>query len=137
MHGMACVLTLAIAEGDRITAGHVGDSRLYLAWNGMVRKLTSDHSPIGQQEENGELTEEQAMRHPRRHEVFRDVGTQIHGPDDEDFIEVRSFLFHADAAVLLCTDGLTDALMSGDIAPSSSATMAIRSAPRGIVGRGQ
>jgi len=114
-HGMACVLTLAIADGDRITAGHVGDSRLYLAWNGAVRKLTSDHSPIGVQEERGELSEREAMNHPRRHEVFRDVGTQIHGPDDEDFIEVRSFLFHPDAAILMCTDGLTDALTSGDI----------------------
>src|SRR5258708_4481788 len=26
--GMACVLTLALVEGDRITIGHVGDSRL-------------------------------------------------------------------------------------------------------------
>ncbi len=113
--GMACVLTLAIAEGDRITAGHVGDSRLYLAWNGTVRKLTSDHSPIGEQEDNGELSEREAMHHPRRHEVFRDVGTQLHGPDDEDFVEVRSFLFHPDAAVLLCTDGLTDAVTASEI----------------------
>ena len=114
-HGMACVLTLALADGDRITAGHVGDSRLYLAWNGAVRKLTSDHSPVGLKEERGELSEREAMTHPRRHEVFRDVGTQLHGPDDEDFIEVRSFLFHPDAAILMCTDGLTDALTSADI----------------------
>ncbi|HZU25750.1 MAG TPA: protein phosphatase 2C domain-containing protein [Bryobacteraceae bacterium] len=113
--GMACVLTLAIADGDRVTTGHVGDSRLYLVWNGRVRKLTSDHSPIGEQEDNGEITEREAMRHPRRNEVFRDVGTQIHGPDDEDFIEIRSFLFHPDAALLLCTDGLTDALTSAEI----------------------
>ena len=113
--GMACVLTLALADGDRITAGHVGDSRLYLAWNGAVRKLTSDHSPIGMKEERGELSEREAMKHPRRNEVFRDVGTEMHGPDDDDFIEVRSFLFHPDAAVLMCTDGLTDALTSAEI----------------------
>jgi serine/threonine protein phosphatase PrpC len=113
--GMACVLTLAIIDGDRVTTGHVGDSRLYLVWNGMVRKLTSDHSPIGEQEDSGELSEREAMNHPRRNEVFRDVGTQIHGPDDEDFIEIRSFLFHPDAALLLCTDGLTDALTSAEI----------------------
>jgi len=28
--GMACVLTLAVAAGDKFLVGHVGDSRLYL-----------------------------------------------------------------------------------------------------------
>src|SRR5579883_1020318 len=35
--GMACVLTLALVEDDRITIAHVGDSRLYLFWNGTIR----------------------------------------------------------------------------------------------------
>jgi PPM family protein phosphatase len=43
--GMGCVLTLALLEDDKLTVGHVGDSRMYLVWNGAVRKLTSDHSP--------------------------------------------------------------------------------------------
>ena len=71
---MACVLTLAMLDGDRVVVGHVGDSRLYLIWNGAMRKLTSDHSPVGEREDRGELTELEAMLHPRRHEVFRDVG---------------------------------------------------------------
>src|SRR5208283_1104615 len=71
--GMACVLTLAVAGDDKITVGHVGDSRLYLVWNGTVKKLTSDHSPVGEREDQGELTELEAMIHPRRNEVFRDV----------------------------------------------------------------
>ena len=85
--GMACVLTLAMVEDGQITIGHVGDSRLYLIWNGAIRKLTSDHSPVGQDEDAGELTEEQAMLHPRRNEVFRDVGTALRAADDEGFIE--------------------------------------------------
>ena len=52
--GMACVLTLALIHDDAVTVGHVGDSRLYLIWNGAVRKLTSDHSPVGEQEDGGE-----------------------------------------------------------------------------------
>jgi serine/threonine protein phosphatase PrpC len=113
--GMACVLTLAVAEEDRVTVGHVGDSRLYLIWNGNLRKLTSDHSPVGEQEEHGELTEEQAMQHPRRNEVFRDVGSQPHEPHDPQFIETRTFRFRQDAALLLCSDGLSDVLTSGEI----------------------
>src|SRR5581483_10452524 len=78
--GMACVLTLAVIEGDKVTVGHVGDSRLYLTWNGAIRKLTPDHSPVGEREDAGELTEAEAMAHPRRHEVFRDVGSRRRYP---------------------------------------------------------
>ncbi len=113
--GMACVLTLAVAQEDRVTVGHVGDSRLYLAWNGKLRKLTSDHSPVGELEDRGELAEEDAMRHPRRNEVFRDVGSNFRQPDDPQFIDTKTFLFRSDAALLICSDGLTDVLTAEQI----------------------
>lgn len=115
LRGMACVLTLAVAHDDRITVGHVGDSRLYLIWNGTVKKLTSDHSPVGEREDQGELTELEAMVHPRRNEVYRDVGSRFHDPQDEHFVEIRSLPFHPEAAILLCSDGLSDALTSLEI----------------------
>ncbi|HUA18223.1 MAG TPA: protein phosphatase 2C domain-containing protein [Bryobacteraceae bacterium] len=113
--GMACVLTLAVIRDGKVTVGHVGDSRLYLIWNGALRKLTSDHSPVGEREDQGELTEAEAMAHPRRHEVFRDVGSRRREPDEEDFIELKEFLFKNDAALLLCSDGLTDLVPSAEI----------------------
>jgi parallel beta-helix repeat protein len=113
--GMACVLTLVLVDGDRITVGHVGDTRLYLAWDGKLRKLTPDHAPVGEQEDLGELTEEEAMRHPRRNEVFRDVGSRLRQADDDEFIEIRSFRFRDDAAFLLCSDGLSDAVTASGI----------------------
>ena len=113
--GMSCVLTLATISDDKVIVGHVGDSRLYLTWNGAIRKLTSDHSPVGEREDAGELTEAEAMAHPRRHEVFRDVGSRRREPDEEDFIELKEFLFKPDAAILLCSDGLSDLLTSCEI----------------------
>jgi serine/threonine protein phosphatase PrpC len=113
--GMACVLTLAVLNDDRVVVGHVGDSRLYLIWNGAMRKLTSDHSPVGEREDRGELSETEAMLHPRRHEVFRDVGTKRREPDDEEFVEMKEFLFKPDAAMLLCSDGLSDLITSAEI----------------------
>ena len=113
--GMACVLTLAAISDDKVVVGHVGDSRLYLTWNGAIRKITSDHSPVGEREDAGELNEAEAMAHPRRHEVFRDVGSRLRDPDEEDFIEVKEFLFKPDAAILLCSDGLSDLLTSAEI----------------------
>ena len=113
--GMACVLTLAVVEDGTITIGHVGDSRLYLLWDGAIRKLTSDHSPVGEDEDAGALSEEEAMLHPRRHEVFRDVGSRLRDVDDEGFVEIRQCRFRDDAALLLCSDGLTDHLTAARI----------------------
>jgi len=114
--GMACVLTLALVTENEVTVGHVGDSRLYLMWNGNLRKLTPDHSPVGEREDRGELTEAEAMYHPRRNEVFRDVGTRPRSAGDSEFIEVRTFPFHPSAALLLCSDGLSDVMTAAEIA---------------------
>ncbi len=109
-HGMACVLTLVLLHHGTLTAGHVGDTRLYKLRGGTLWKLTHDHSPIGEREDRGELSESEAMRHPRRNEVYREVGAEPRRPDAEGFIEVVEEPFERDAALLLCTDGLSDAL---------------------------
>jgi serine/threonine protein phosphatase PrpC len=110
--GMACVLTVAVIENGSAVVGHVGDSRLYQIRHGEMRKITHDHSPVGEREDNHEISEEEAMRHPRRNEVFRDVGSEEHTPDDEDFIEVQRVPFESDSALLLCSDGLSDQVES-------------------------
>src|SRR3954463_1614734 len=113
--GMACVLTLAVLENGSAVVGHVGDSRLYRIRTGEIRKITRDHSPVGEREDTGELSEADAMRHPRRNEVFRDVGSEEHAPDDPEFIEVQRIPFEPDAALLLCSDGLSDQVSSDQI----------------------
>src|SRR5277367_1930231 len=55
------------------------------------------------------------MRHPRRNEVFRDVGTALRSAGDDGFIEVRKSRFRRDAAILLCSDGLTDHLSAARV----------------------
>ena len=108
--GMTCVVTLAVVDGDGLTIGHVGDSRLYLLTPRGIAKLTHDHSPVGEREDAQEISELDAMRHPRRNEVFRDVGSARHEPDDPDFIEIIQTRFEEDSAILLCSDGLSDML---------------------------
>ena len=113
--GMTCVLTLAVLTDRRLTIGHVGDSRCYKVTAAGLRKLTHDHSPVGEREDAGELTEAQAMRHPRRNEVFRDVGSGHRDKDAGEFIEIVEDTLESDAAILLCTDGLTDMIDSAAI----------------------
>lgn len=114
--GMACVLTVAVVGEGRATIGHVGDTRLYVYRDGRLDKVTRDHSPVGEREDARELSEAEAMRHPRRNEVYRDVGSDQHEPSDEDFVEIHEIPFAADAAMLLCSDGLTDLVDSSTIA---------------------
>ncbi len=114
--GMGCVITLAIVADGRLTIGHVGDTRLYKIRPDGIRKLTRDHSPVGELEDTGELPEPEAMRHPRRHEVFRDVGTVYRDKDEQEFVDVIEEPLEPDAALLLCSDGLSDMLPSGTIA---------------------
>jgi serine/threonine protein phosphatase PrpC len=128
--GMACVLTVAIVEEGRATIGHVGDTRLYKAHRGTLEKITRDHSPVGEREDAQEISEEEAMRHPRRNEVYRDVGSEPHELGDEEFVEVQEIAFEPEAALLLCSDGLTDLIDSATIA---RAIHRLAGAPQAVV----
>ena len=113
--GMGCVLTVAVVDNGSVTIGHVGDTRLYKLRGSEIVKVTRDHSPVGEREDARELSEAEAMRHPRRNEVYRDVGTELHEPADPDFIDVLHVPLESDAALLLCSDGLTDSVPSATI----------------------
>ena len=130
LRGMACVVTLALVAEGWMTIGHVGDTRLYKIRPDGLRKVTRDHSPVGEREDAGELSEVDAMRHPRRNEVFRDVGSIARDKDEEEFVDVVHEPLEADSAILLCSDGLTDML------PASTITHVVRQHagdPEGVV----
>jgi serine/threonine protein phosphatase PrpC len=115
LRGMTCVVTLAIVGSEGLTVGHVGDSRLYAIGPGGLRKLTHDHSPVGEREDANELSELDAMRHPRRNELYRDVGGALHDKDEAGFVEVVEVPWSPNLALLACTDGLTDMVPSAVI----------------------
>jgi serine/threonine protein phosphatase PrpC len=114
-NGMACVVTVVVVDDDRAIVGHVGDTRLYKLSANRIEKVTRDHSPVGEREDAGELSEREAMRHPRRNEVYRDVGSDMHEAGDPGFIDVGEIRFEPDSALLLCSDGLTDLIESSTI----------------------
>jgi serine/threonine protein phosphatase PrpC len=129
--GMACVLTVAVVDEGRAFVGHVGDTRLYKLRGGSIEKITRDHSPVGEREDARELSEVEAMRHPRRNEVYRDVGSDTHQPFDPDFIDLVEIPFEPDAALLLCSDGLTDLV---DSAAINDLAMELAGRPADVVG---
>ncbi len=107
---MACVLTLALAdvEGNKFYYAHVGDTRLYLYRDGSLIKVTHDHSFVGYLEESGRLSEEAAMRHPKRNEINKALGFDAQINRQADYIEIGDSPFLPDDTLLLCSDGLSD-----------------------------
>ena len=114
---MSCVLTAAVIDVQRkvIDMVHVGDTRLYQYHHGELVKLSHDHSLIGYREEVGDLTEEQAMHHPQRNVISRDVGSAKHEVEDRDFLEAAEFPLLPNSILLFCSDGLTDLITSKQI----------------------
>ncbi|HEX9956402.1 MAG TPA: protein phosphatase 2C domain-containing protein [Fibrella sp.] len=114
---MCCVLTAAVADtGNRkLLYVHVGDTRLYRLRQQQLEKLTHDHSLVGVREDANQLTEREAMHHPRRNEILRDVGSMTHRLDDPDFLESDETDFQPGDTLLLCSDGLTDMVTRAQI----------------------
>jgi PPM family protein phosphatase len=114
---MCCVLTAAVADvqTQKLYVAHVGDTRLYRFRRDELTKITQDHSLVGVREDAGDLTETEAMRHPRRNEILREVGSAHHAVDDPDFLETHDTDFAPGDGLLLCSDGLTDLLTRAQI----------------------
>lgn len=114
---MSCVLTAVVIDSENKTVNmvHVGDTRLYQYYQGNLKKLSHDHSLVGYREEIGDITEEEAMHHPQRNVISRDVGSAHHDVDDPDFLEAEQFSLLPGSMLLLCSDGLTDLVTSAQI----------------------
>jgi protein phosphatase len=101
---MGTTMIAAASLGTRLVIGHIGDSRLYVFRRGQLHQLTRDHTLVQAMVDLGELTPEEAARHPRRGLLMRSfsaAGDAYPG----DFQQAT--LADGDQ-LLLCTDGLTD-----------------------------
>lgn len=114
---MCCVLTAVVADArmGRLHFVHVGDTRLYRYRQNALEKLTADHSLVGVREDANQLTEAEAMQHPRRNEILREVGSAAHRVDDPDFLDSGETDFGPGDVLLLCSDGLTDMITQAQI----------------------
>jgi serine/threonine protein phosphatase PrpC len=118
--GMGTTVTAAAlaAAGRFLQVAHVGDSRAYLLRDGTLAQLTTDHTVVGELVRRGRLTPEQAAIHPERSILTRAVGLDPRIPvDTPDPIELTS-----GDQVLLCSDGLTEAVDDDRIAELLSTT---------------
>jgi serine/threonine protein phosphatase PrpC len=80
---------------------HAGDSRLYVLRNGELAAATQDHSRVQQLIDSGELTPEQAARHPDRNKIFSCLGGVV-PPQITTGSELK---LNVGDTILLSTDG--------------------------------
>lgn len=90
---------------------HVGDSRVYRWRADKLEQLSQDHSPVGRMRQSGQLSEEDARRHPYRSMIDQSLGgdLSVFAPD------VVAIDTRADDVFLLCSDGLTDGVRDADL----------------------
>ncbi|APR84385.1 Protein serine/threonine phosphatase PrpC, regulation of stationary phase [Minicystis rosea] len=112
LDGMGTTLTVAYSRGRRLFVAHVGDSRCYLLREGVLRRLTNDHTFVQEMVRQGVLPPERAAHHGLRHVLSNAVGANTPPPD----VELTTEELMPGDTLLLCTDGLTDMLSDDDIA---------------------
>jgi PPM family protein phosphatase len=106
---MGCTLVVgSVANG--LFACHVGDVRCYVMHEGVLSQITRDHSMVGSLVEAGVLTLEQARIHPNKNQVLQAIGMSMGVTPD-----VNSAVLFPDDRILLCSDGLWEAMPQEEI----------------------
>ncbi len=103
--GMGTTLVALLVLGERAYAVNVGDSRCYLIREEEIRQITKDHSLVEDMIDKGELTREQARRHPRKNVITRAIGTE-----DRADCDIFPLTLEKGDRLLLCSDGLSNML---------------------------
>lgn len=118
--GMGSTATIVWVRNRFAVYAHIGDSRFYLWRNGVLSRITTDHTFLQDFLGDGSLTPEQARTHPFRNILDKCVGCGGSEPD------TGSIALREGDALLLCTDGLFKELHEADIA----AVMALGATPQ-------
>jgi len=101
--GMGTTIVAAVFCGNRVSIGHIGDSRCYRLRGEKFEQLTHDHSLLQEQIDSGVLTPEQARYSLNKNLVTRALGIEAIVPTD-----IAEYRMEANDIYLLCSDGLTD-----------------------------
>jgi serine/threonine protein phosphatase PrpC len=102
LRGMGTTTSVLAVRDHHGWLAHVGDSRIYLVRNGVIKQLTDDHSLVATMVREGLLTSQEAETHPRRNVLQRSMGVA-----EDVEIDVRGpFELREGDTFILCSDGL-------------------------------
>lgn len=109
--GMGTTLVVGVFQDDRLTLGHIGDSRCYRLRGGEFQQITKDHSLLQEQLDAGLITAEQALTSLNKNLVTRALGVE-----DSVLLEVHEHRVEVGDIYLMCSDGLSDMVNDAGIA---------------------
>ncbi|MEV6525963.1 protein phosphatase 2C domain-containing protein [Longispora sp. NPDC051575] len=110
LSGMATTLTTLLLSGNRLILAHAGDSRAYVLHGGEFAQLTRDDTYVQLLVDEGRISPAEASVHPQKSVVTRVLQGE---PFDATVIRRRAV---PGDRYLLCSDGLSDAVSTADIA---------------------
>ncbi len=100
-------LTLACILEGKISMYYLGDSRIYMLRNGILTRITRDHTVATEKVDANIYTEEEAEKSPDAHKL-----TMFLGVDDDkmglDAEYAGTYTLSSGDYYLMCSDGLTD-----------------------------
>jgi protein phosphatase len=126
--GMGTTLTAIYVGELEISIAHVGDSRAYRLRDGVLERLTEDHSLVDELLRQGRLTPEEALEHPQRSVITRALG-----PEGVVEVDTRSYSARDGDVYLLCSDGLTTMLAEDRLAELLLAHASLREAGEALI----
>jgi len=102
-----CAIAAVVGESglDGLAVVNVGDSRVYHYSSGELVQVTEDHSLVADLVRAGDLTAEEAARHPQRNILTRALGIE-----DDPVVDTWELLPVVGDRYLLCSDGLFNEL---------------------------
>jgi PPM family protein phosphatase len=106
--GTTVVAVLLGVSGGII--GHIGDSRAYKFKDGTSVQLTEDHTLVNELVKSKQISEEEAIVHPRRNVIMRALGT-----DAEVEVDLYPVTLEEEEILLVCSDGLSSYVSTQDI----------------------
>jgi protein phosphatase len=108
---MGTTITLLLIIKDTAILGHVGDSRCYFLRNRReFTQMSEDQTYVGYLLRTGQINQEEALTHPKRHVLMNALGVYPSAS-----VDVKSFPYMGET-VLLCSDGLYNNVPTNDIA---------------------
>ena len=124
--GMGSTVACALIIDTALYIATLGDSRIYLIRDNIIRQLNIDHTWVQEALDVGVINSEEARSHPRRHLIRSYLGSsdpikpdlRLYLADNENLEQAKANqglpLLPMDQ-ILLCSDGLSDLVADEEI----------------------